>query len=60
MAQRVGLADAIKQRELDDEDREGSSDGAQADDWVTGPDSPVKKSVSLKSNAPVYQKQNCG
>jgi len=37
---KVGLAEALKQRELDDEDRDSST---EADDWGTGPDSPTKK-----------------
>jgi len=37
---KVGLAEALRQRELDEEDRESSTDGN--DDWATGPDSPKK------------------
>jgi hypothetical protein len=40
---KVGLAEALRQRELDDEERDSSNDNN--DDWGTGPDSPTKKTV---------------
>ena len=42
---KVGLADALRQRELDEEDRDSSGGG---DEWDTGadPESPKKAAVS--------------